>query len=482
MKRLVNKNAFLQHLPAIGFANRLTIALMLSSLVVSGCSGNKTSSTDEKASAQNTESNIAETVPETLLEKTWVFKAIDTTWRGRFEGDVGWSNYFNRKYPDALAGASGIAQARLHTEYAVIYRQSALMHAYSTVQVYDNWRQEEDGNDSLYLRGIGNIIIGNFTQGQSDLDSLENANLKTWSQQWFNVAQNSGFSDQTPLVGHFVNLPEVNAAMTFPSENLPHFSIKTTVEGELSDVTDATELWVRSKWHEAVAKSLVDNPAVIDIALAPWLLPMEKSSMDSVVMSAVDSGVVMSDEWLFLSRYFVSEDLLFLAELKSSQTPALQVLKKWSDKSVLAQILTNCIENEQLDVQKVLNAAGQTELTLLDMMKKKDGEAQPLHAFFADFAEQAVLGAGILFAEENEQRQDSGRLRMNAKDMAQQNSKDAILLLEFAAWDASNGYPTRAQDTIHNYEADFPALRVAAIPLGMLQIRVGKGSGPNAAN
>ena len=94
-----------------------------------------------------------------------------------------------------------------------------------------------------------------------------------------------------------------------------------------------------------------------------------------------------------------------------------------------------------------------------------------------------MLIAGVALAEKLGQREDSGRLRLNARDLALQNSKDALFLTGFAAWDVHNRYPLRAQDMVHKYSADFPAFKVAGHPLGTLQIRLGRSAGvPGAAN
>jgi hypothetical protein len=116
-------------------------------------------------------------------------------------------------------------------------------------------------------------------------------------------------------------------------------------------------------------------------------------------------------------------------------------------------------------------------------MKVSQGKEEPFYPLFADFAEQSVLIAGVMVAESNGQREDSGRLRLNARDLALVNSKDAVFLTGFAAWDVANRYPMRAQDMIHKYSQDFPAFKVAGHPLGLLQIRLGRSAGvPGAAN
>ena len=122
------------------------------------------------------------------------------------------------------------------------------------------------------------------------------------------------------------------------------------------------------------------------------------------------------------------------------------------------------------------------ELDILEAMKVNQGKEEPFYPLFADFAEQSVLIAGVMVAERLEQREDSGRLRLNARDLACK-FRDALFLTGFAAWDVANRYPLRAQDMVHKYSSDFPAFKVAGHPLGTLQIRLGRSAGvPGAAN
>ena len=80
--------------------------------------------------------------------------------------------------------------------------------------------------------------------------------------------------------------------------------------------------------------------------------------------------------------------------------------------------MQGCIKDGKLDVPSVLDAAGQLELDILEAMKVKQGKEEPFYPLFADFAEQAVLIARVMVAESLEQREDSGRLRLNARDLA----------------------------------------------------------------
>ena len=48
----------------------------------------------------------------------------------------------------------------MYSEFASVYRQATLMHAHATNHIYDTDRQEEDGNDTLYLRGVARSVLG----------------------------------------------------------------------------------------------------------------------------------------------------------------------------------------------------------------------------------------------------------------------------------------------------------------------------------
>ncbi len=456
-------------------------ALLVSLLACSG------STSETETTTETPQQSVLNQVD---LERTWVFKSADSAWRGTFEGDPGWSSLFNRDYEGAIGGASGAGDVRMQAEFAAIYRQATLMHAHATQHIYDTDRQEEDGTDTLYLRGVSRTILGEYDDAKSDFGLLQSENLQTYATQWSPIIESKGWNPEIVLEGHFVNVPPLtdSAKDKFRVETVPHFSIDTTVEGVQAGVTDGTELWVRSRWHEAMAKqmatSVTMDPRWVDVFMGPWLTPMEMSFATEQSKSILNElkPDSLDESWLFLSRNLVAEDVLFLYALHFAEKP-LGVVSEWSNKSVLATILSNCLVDAKLDVPKVLDAAGNLELEVLEAMKASQGKEEPFYPLFADFAEQSVLIAGVALAEKLGQREDSGRLRLNARDLALQNSKDALFLTGFAAWDVQNRYPLRAQDMVHKYSGDFPAFKVAGHPLGTLQIRLGRSAGvPGAAN
>ena len=421
------------------------------------------------------------------IERTWVFQAADAEWRGQFEGNPGWEALFNRDYAGALEGSTGAGLVRMHAEYSAIYRQATLLHAHASEHMYNTDRQEEDGVDSLYLRGVARVILGQPESAKEDFEKLDDEKLIGMSSQW-NALAVGGYPPSEKIVGNFVNTPPVQVGKEFRPESVPHFSIRTTIEGETSSITDTTELWVRSRWHESMARLLAGQQSMderwIDVFMVPWHTPMESAHAQNSSQTVLNdlAKLQLDSSWLFLSRNLVAEDTLFLYALQFSESPQ-NTLESWADKSLLAEILQKCMVDGQLDVPKVLDAASHLESDILNAIKIKQGKEEPFYPLFADFAEQAVLIAGVMLAESNGQREDSGRLRLNARDLALVNSKDAVFLTGFAAWDVANRYPMRAQDMIHKYSQDFPAFKVAGHPLGLLQIRLGRSAGvPGAAN
>ena len=326
-----------------------------------------------------------------------------------------------------MNGSSGAGAVRMYAEFASVYRQATLMHAHATNHIYDTDRQDEDGNDTLYLRGVARSILGQYEAAKSDFAAVQNEKLKEMSTQWEPILID-GWTKEKELEGSFVNVPPVKTGAKFRPESLPHFTIATTVEGVTADATDSTELWVRSRWYEMVSRDAATqtsmDPRWIDVFIAPWVVPMEfevaKSASSSILAELKPD--TMDESWLFLSRNLVADDALFMYALQFSDAPS-KTLEEWSQTSLLAKILQGCIQMERLDVPSVLDAAGQLELDILDAMKVKHGKEEPFYPLFADFAEQAVLIAGVTVAESLEQREDSGRLRLNARDLALQNSR-----------------------------------------------------------
>jgi hypothetical protein len=114
-------------------------------------------------------------------------------------------------------------------------------------------------------------------------------------------------------------------------------------------------------------------------------------------------------------------------------------------------------------------------------MMTASGSAQPFHPGFAQMGEVAVLRAGMIVADANDQYRDAGILRINALERSDGASRDPVFLISTAAWDAGNRSPLRAQEIVHGLVARYPFIRAARYPLDALHIRLGRTAAPTTA-
>ena len=168
-------------------------------------------------------------------------------------------------------------------------------------------------------------------------------------------------------------------------------------------------------------------------------------------------------------------------QAKAKEERELAASRKGTSLEDSTPIFEYSLSSKILSTDTVMQLAGELEQQLLKRMETT-GSEQPFFLMFADFAEQALLRAGAAVAAANGQYRDAGVLMLAAKDSAQANSKDPKFWLSTAAWDVGNRYPTRAQDIVHQYSQDFPALTEARAPLDSLQIRIGKTSAAPGAS
>ena len=517
-------------LPMIGFC---LIAL-------AGCSGS-----DEPQPVKNETNAISVTKLLSIeqLDQSWVVRMANDQNRTAFEGDPGWTAYFNRNYAEALDASSGTLTVRMHLEHAAVYSQAVSIHSNATAHVYGTDRQAEDPDGTYYVVGLSKVFQGNFEEaatwfGKLNADSTEpsnvsiNARVETWNR-WVSGLQSDA---EPPLVRWSANNsfePITDDTTVYPSTPAPVIKVPL-VDDALLTLSDATDLWNRSRWHQRRAATLMGTTNAAEVSsawLAPWALAVEKRSANSAKLLAIlesEATEVWTDEWLFLSPYLTSRDVHFVAGLalhssswsdidreeklasflktsdaeqsaflakllaasftdnsqqgKAKQERELVASRKGTSLEDSTPIFEYSLSSRILDTDTVMQLAGELEQQLLKRMKETTGSEQPFFLMFADFAEQALLRAGAAVAAANGQYRDAGVLMLAAKDSAQPNSKDPKFWLSTAAWDVGNRYPTRAQDIVHQYSQDFPALKEARAPLDSLQIRIGKTSAAPGAS
>ena len=206
-----------------------------------------------------------------------------------------------------------------------------------------------------------------------------------------------------------------------------------------------------------------------DLWLESWRLPFEKQIKRSLPADYMDIG----DDWLFFSFILVPQDIHFLASLEESPSKAIE---SWKKTSILAAYLSKCIKDGKLLPERVVDEAAALEKDVLKLVKPRT-DIPLFYEVFPLFAKYSLLRAGALWAEANDQHRDSGKLRLIVRE-ASGPVRDPVFLIAFSAWEAGNKSTQRAQDLIHEYASQFPALHSARVPLDSLHIRRGKETVP----
>ncbi|MEC7987997.1 MAG: hypothetical protein VX278_22710, partial [Myxococcota bacterium] len=255
-------------------------------------------------------------------------------------------------------------------------------------------------------------------------------------------------------------------------EQTSHYSLPSAGNNNM-EMSEGTALWLQAKWHEDQAVSILKESGkateLAALTLAPWRLPFEAKIKNELP----DATSTLSDDWLFFSFFLVPQDAHFLAAMSNNPQDALNT---WKDKSILATLLAKCMDSGKIIPERVIDASAVLEKDILTLVKERT-DIPLFYEVFPLFAKYSLLRAGALFAEANGQHRDSGMLRLNVRE-ASGPVRDPVFLIAFSAWEAGNKSTQRAQDLIHEYASQFPALHSARVPLDSLHIRRGKETVP----
>ena len=107
------------------------------------------------------------------------------------------------------------------------------------------------------------------------------------------------------------------------------------------------------------------------------------------------------------------------------------------------------------------------------------GGEQGFHRPFTIRARIAVLLAGMIVADANDQYRDAGILRLNALERMESQGIDPVFALSVAAWDAANRNPLRPEDILHQFGSSYPALTAAKAALDALHLRRSRNAAPS---
>jgi hypothetical protein len=184
----------------------------------------------------------------------------------------------------------------------------------------------------------------------------------------------------------------------------------------------------------------------------------------------------LDDGWLFAASDLNAADVSFIAEAKGA---GLVAVGRWSDRSILAAALAPSINESKLDPQLVLDAGFALQKQIQALMADVGGGEMGFHRPFAQRARIAVLMAGMIVADANDQYRDAGILRLNALERMDQLGVDPVFAISVAAWDAGNRSPMRPEEIIHQFKSSYPALVATRAPLEALHLRRSRHAGPS---
>jgi hypothetical protein len=420
-------------------------------------------------------------IGEALVAKMWPVLLSDDAARASFESDPGWQHLFERSYGEALsafkASNNGPGLARVHQEYAAVYRQGALVAANATGHVYANDKTETDPTGLQYMVGVSRAIQGDLeAAGLALKTSLATEAVHGSAQAWTQrLAGSEGFPTQLPWLDQLAGPMGPVVPGTQPTAlDLPHYRLaERSAQGAIVGANDPTALLALSAWHLEAAR-LADSSFGADLPLLmnTWRLPV-----DSPVTGALtgDAG-----PRLFGRVLLCPEDVYFLAAVDAGGP---DVVAAWADRSPLAAAIAPAWDGDKLDHQMVLDQSVRVMRQAQATMVAASGGKAGFHRPFALFVRLGVLRAGMRVADKAGQYRDAGILRLEALERMEGGKgsvqRDPAYALSVAAWDASNRSPLRPEDILHKLIADFPALAAARSPLEALHLRLNRHAAPS---
>ena len=457
-------------------AMAMFVALVGGTLLASGCSDSGSEEDAPKAAA-------APVVAPEMLERSWPVQMSDGDQIARFEQHTGWASLFKRDLPGALKAfeadpGDGRGLARVHGELAALYRQTAWMGAQATRHVYGADRTETDPLAADYLLGVSLGLAGQCSEASAALSKLVEvpAELKAHHDWWTGWAAEDG-CPKTPAVDALAALPGAPAAVEAGSDpdigTLPRWTFsEQSSDGMDVQSGELTSLLQVALSHEERALEVVPaaDQAIVRARVGPWRLGMEKRAEASALPAEVDAA------WLFLDFALVGADLGFL---DAASRDGVAAVDAWKDSSLLASALSSSVEDGKLVPEMVIDRAAELRIQLRAAMEAKSGTPKPFQSEFAKISEVALLRAGMIVADANDQYRDAGILRINAFERSDSAARDPVFLLSTAAWDAGNRSPLRAQEIVQGFVSRYPAVRAARYPLDALHIRLGRTAAPS---
>ena len=432
-------------------------------------------SSEEPSNTAQTE-DVAAAIDGALLMQSWPARMANDENRGPFEGDPGWQHFFAHDLGPALTAFSASkndrGMARVHQLLSSMYGQGALLAANATEQAYGVDGVETDPVEVSYVLGVSGVIRGDFDGARERLKSVPpDTPVHERAQKWLDLLNASAsIPDLGALQSISGSLGDVTAGTTPQPQALPHFEVaERTEKGRLMAMNDPTDLLAHAAWHRAAAKMVAPET---DKGVLEQL-----DKRYSIVRQDVPTQTVLAldDAWLFCAPDLSPADAGFIA---AATTGGLAAVEKWGGRSPLAAALVPAVAEGRIAPQGVMDAAFSLQKQLGRAMADIGGGEQGFHRPFALRARVAVLLAGMIVADANDQYRDAGILRLNALERMEAIGVDPVFALSVAAWDAGNRNPLRPEDILHQFGATYPALVAAKAPLEALHLRRSRNATP----
>jgi hypothetical protein len=438
---------------------------------------------DKDATSHGPPAAVVEVISPALLAKTWPVRLADNAQRAPFEADQGWQHLFQREYPVALKAFSrsknGEGIARVHLEYALIYRQAARLGANATIQAYDTDRQATDPDEMEFVIAVSQALLGHTADARTRLsrmakDSTIAPRVLAWSQLLeANGALPTDLDGTAAMIG---GLPPVVVGTLPTAPSIPHFRFaEKTAQARPLGANDPTAMWGIAQWHDAAVLEAAPSmdPAVLAGLRSRWSLPGEPKGPSEMPEIA--------DTWLFARTLLSTEDVGFVMDLRSRGPDA---LADWREKSPLAAAIGPAWDGQKVDPQIVMDQSlGLMRQTTAAMVEATGSEAG-FHRPFALFARLGVLAAGQELADVADQYRDAGILRLEALERMAGGAggveRDPVFAMSMAAWDAGNRNPLRPEDIVHDLVPEFPGIEAVRAPLDALHLRRSRNAAPSS--
>ncbi len=445
---------------------RVVGTIMMSALLWSGCG-------DDQTSTPSAEAVVVAAVDGALAADSWPARMAHDDQRSRFEGHEGWRQVFEHELGQAREafGAGGDARglARVHQRLADLYEAAALLTANATVEAYLTDAQPSDPAHMAYFIGVSELIRGHKTKGIDLLKTVDGVDdLVRRATAWQSVdLDNATVND---FVGISGPLGPISPGTEPPVAPLPHFELaEQTEKANRLGVNDPTALLARAAWHKAAAAQAAPET---DQGV---LRQFGRRYATRPVAEETHPVLTVDDAWLFAGSTLSAADAAFIAEAKSGGVAS---IRSWADRSVLAASLKDAVVDGKVDPQRVQDAGFALSKQLGALMADVGGGVMGFHRPFTQRARIAVLQAGMIAADANDQYRDAGILRLNALERMEATGIDPVFAVAVAAWDAGNRNPLRAEEILHQFRSSYPALSAAKPALEALHLRRSRNAGP----